>query len=255
MMLRRAVLLAAACSAGPQEASEAQGGLCFLRRRDLARLVAEAAPLAEEWGLAGVLGFLCCFVAATLVMIPTGPLEMAAGLLFSKSYGLTGAMLLAAAAKQLSGSIGFFLGRTLLREWVQETVISRFPVFKAVMQAVETEPFTVTCMVRFAPIPTTAKSMGLAASGVAFGPFLAASALFGAPWSALSAAVGSSLASLPELLEGRGEEKLRAIIASWKEQPLYVGTCALLAVLAVAFLALRTRKMLATYRELMQKAA
>ena len=32
-----------------------------------------------------------------------GPLEMAAGLLFSKSYGLTGAMLLAAAAKQLSG--------------------------------------------------------------------------------------------------------------------------------------------------------
>ena len=36
------------------------------------------------------------------------------------------------------------------------------------------------------------------ASGVSLGPFLLASSLFGAPWSAMSAVVGSTLASLPE---------------------------------------------------------
>ena len=40
--------------------------------------------------------------------------------------------------------------------------------------------------------------LSLEASGVSFGPFLLASSLFGAPWSALSAVVGSTLASLPE---------------------------------------------------------
>ncbi|CAE7272979.1 CACNA1H, partial [Symbiodinium sp. KB8] len=107
---------------------------------------------------------------------------------------------LAAFAKQLAGAVGFLLGRTLLRQYVKENIVAKFAVFKAVAQAVKTEPFSVTCMVRFAPIPTTAKAMGLAAVEVPFGPFLLASSLFGAPWSILSAVVGSSLASLPEAL-------------------------------------------------------
>ena len=45
--------------------------------------------------------------------------------------------------------------------------------------------------------------LGLEASGVSFGPFLLASSLFGAPWSALSAVVGSTLASLPEACPNR----------------------------------------------------
>ena len=42
------------------------------------------------------------------------------------------------------------------------------------------------------------------ASGVSLGPFLLASSLFGAPWSAMSAVVGSTLASLPEAEKARG---------------------------------------------------
>lgn len=140
-------------------------------------------------------------------------------------------------------------------------------------------------MVRFAPIPTTAKSMGLAegrpragrhimtqmpgneATGVPFGAFALASLLFGAPWSALSALVGSTLASLPEILEGRGEEKMREMLRSSRERPLLLATLVLLSGLAVAFLwgenrsqsgwlrIVRTQKMMQTYKEWMQKAS
>ncbi|CAL1161305.1 unnamed protein product [Cladocopium goreaui] len=253
-MLRRTALVLAPC---------AIGALILSTDRQVVLLhLTTAAERAEQLGNAGIAGYVLCFVVATLMMIPTGPLEMAAGLLFTRRLGLLGAITLAAVAKQVSGSVGFLLGRTLFRESAQETVVARFPIFKAVMQAVKTEPFTVTCslaltpsMVRFAPIPTTAKSMGLAASGVSFGPFLLASSLFGAPWSALSAVVGSTLASLPEILEGRGEEKMREILKSWKEEPLLLTCGALLSILAVAFLMVKTRKLLKTYRDLMQKAA
>ncbi|CAK9094354.1 unnamed protein product [Durusdinium trenchii] len=246
-MLRRAALVLAPCAIGVVV-------LCTDRRVLLLRLT-EAAQQAEELGPAGLVGYVLCFVVATLMMIPTGPLEMAAGLLFTGRYGLSGAIALAAAAKQISGSVGYLLGRTLFRESVQEAVIARFPIFKAVMQAVKTEPFTVTCMVRFAPIPTTAKSMGLAASGVPFGPFFLASFLFGAPWSAMSAVVGSTLASLPEILEGRGEEKMRELMASWKAQPLLLTFGVLLGVAAIGLLILKTQKLMETYREFMKKAA
>mmetsp|Transcript_21156 Transcript_21156/g.46635 ORF Transcript_21156/g.46635 Transcript_21156/m.46635 type:complete len:247 (-) Transcript_21156:43-783(-) len=246
-MLRRTALVLAPC---------AIGALILSTDRQVVLLhLTTAAERAEQLGNAGIAGYVLCFVVATLMMIPTGPLEMAAGLLFTRRLGLLGAITLAAVAKQVSGCVGFLLGRTLFRESAQETVVARFPIFKAVMQAVKTEPFTVTCMVRFAPIPTTAKSMGLAASGVSFGPFLLASSLFGAPWSALSAVVGSTLASLPEILEGRGEEKMREILKSWKEEPLLLTCGALLSILAVAFLMIKTRKLLKTYRDLMQKAA
>eukprot|EP00913_Durusdinium_trenchii_P006850 g6441.t1 len=116
-MLRRAALVLAPCAIGVVV-------LCTDRRVLLLRLT-EAAQQAEELGPAGLVGYVLCFVVATLMMIPTGPLEMAAGLLFTGRYGLSGAIALAAAAKQISGSVGYLLGRTLFRESVQEAVIAR----------------------------------------------------------------------------------------------------------------------------------
>ncbi|CAE7846342.1 unnamed protein product [Symbiodinium necroappetens] len=110
-------------------------------------------------------------------------------------------------------------------------------------------------MVRFAPIPTTAKAMGLAAVEVPFGPFLLASSLFGAPWSILSAVVGSSLASLPEVLEGRGDEKMRELLESWRQQPILATGLLVASVLLTALLIAKSRKMYCTYRELMAKAS
>jgi len=198
--------------------------------------------------------FLVGFVILTLLMVPTGPLEMAAGLLFSRDYGLPGAVLLAVVAKQLAGAVGFLLGRTLLHSYVQKSVLPKFPVFELAMQAVQTDPFGVTCMVRFAPIPTTAKSLGLAACGVPFSSFFAASALFGLPWSAMSAGVGSGLASLPEVLDGRGEERLRAALQGWREKPLTVAMVGCLGIVVLVFIFVKSRKMYRMYQELSKKA-
>eukprot|EP00913_Durusdinium_trenchii_P006849 g6440.t1 len=71
----------------------------------------------------------------------------------------------------------------------------------------------------------------------------------------MSAVVGSTLASLPEILEGRGEEKMRELMASWKAQPLLLTFGVLLGVAAIGLLILKTQKLMETYREFMKKAA
>ena len=48
-------------------------------------------------------------------LVQEGPLEMAAGLLFTKRLGLLGAITLAAVAKQMSGTVKPQLGRSIKR--------------------------------------------------------------------------------------------------------------------------------------------
>mmetsp|Transcript_85317 Transcript_85317/g.265172 ORF Transcript_85317/g.265172 Transcript_85317/m.265172 type:complete len:248 (-) Transcript_85317:127-870(-) len=224
------------------------------RRRLLERL-AEAAEASAKAGPWGVAVFVVGFVLGTLLLVPQGPMEMAAGLLFARQYGLPGAVLLSLLAKQLAGSVAFLLGRTLLHDYVQKSVLPKFPLFKLALNAAQTEPFSVTCMVRFAPMPTTAKCLGLAACGVPYSTFLAASALFGAPWSAVSAGVGSGLASLPEALDGRGEQRLREALRAWQDKPLTLACMGLAGIAVSVFLCLKAWKLYRAYRELSKKAS
>lgn len=201
--------------------------LVHFRRRELVQLLVACMLAAEALGYVGMFLYAIFFVVATLVMVPTAPLEMAGGLLYAQREGLVIAIALAAAAKLTSGAVAFLLGRTLLARFVEERVLPRFPIFRATTRAIKTEPFKMICLVRFAPIPTIAKSLGLAACGAPFRDFLIASAMFGVPWSILGVLAGSSLASFAEIFDGRGEDRIAEIIRPWKEMPTVLGTLGL----------------------------
>mmetsp|Transcript_113037 Transcript_113037/g.298594 ORF Transcript_113037/g.298594 Transcript_113037/m.298594 type:complete len:253 (-) Transcript_113037:105-863(-) len=197
--------------------------LAHFWRRELVQLLVALMVAAEALGYVGMLLYALFFMAATLVMVPTAPLEMAGGLLYAQREGLATAIALAAAAKITSGAVAFVLGRTLLARVVEERVLPRFPIFRATTRAIKTEPFKMICLVRFAPIPTIAKSLGLAACGAPFLDFLIASAIFGVPWSVIGVLAGSSLASFAEIFDGRGEDRIAEMIRPWKEMPIVLG--------------------------------
>lgn len=177
--------------------------------------LARALEVTGNLGYVGVILYLITFVLATQLMIPSSPLEMAAGVLFTRPLGIVVAVAAAVTGKQLTGAFGFFLGQTFLRRRVREELLPRFQIFQTASKAVETQPFMVCCAVRMAPIPTSIKSLGVAASGIPFRTFLAASLLFGVPWSIFSVLVGSSFASLPELLHGGGKAQLKQQLRSF----------------------------------------
>lgn len=174
---------------------------------------------AEAMGHAGLVLYVVIFVLATFVFVPTAPLDMAAGLLFSKKYTVYVASLLAIIGKQASGAAAFLLGRTLLRRYVTEKILPRFPVVGALSKSMEKDAFRMACMIRFVPMPTMAKSLCVAVSGIPFGHFLAASTLFAVPWTIAGVLVGATLTSLPELFDGSGEEKIREMFDAWKSRP------------------------------------
>lgn len=195
----------------------------------------------EAMGPAGMALYMVVSILAMLVMFPTVPLDMAAGLLFAKQHGIVVASLLAGSAKITSQCLAFVLGRTLLRGFVERNLLPRFPIFRAAAKTIAAEPFKMTCVVRFAPIPTSAKSFCLSVCGVPMAAFVVASTVIGVPWSVLGALVGSTLASLPEIFDGRGEEQLAQILRPWKERPVILVAVGALAV-AMLFYASRAAK-------------
>lgn len=190
-------------------------GLYFCGKQSLMQTLARALEVTGNLGYIGVLLYLITFVLATQLMIPSSPLEMAAGVLFTRQLGIFVATAAAITGKQLTGAFGFFLGKTFLRRRVREELLPRFPVFEKASKAVDTQPFMVCCAVRMAPVPTSVKSLGVAACGISYRTFLAASLLFGVPWSIFSVLVGSSFASLPELLQGGGKAQLKQELQSF----------------------------------------
>lgn len=224
------------------------GLLAMLKANRAAVLQGVVAVMAriEAMGPAGMALYMVVSVCAMLVMFPTVPLDMAAGLLFAKQHGLVVASVLAGSAKILSQTLAFVLGRTLLRDFVRRTLLPRFPIFRAAAKTIAAEPFRMTCVVRFAPIPTIAKSFCLSVCGVPLPAFVAASTLFGVPWSVLGALVGSTLASLPEIFNGQGEEQLSQILRPWKERPLVIGSVGFLAAATLLYASRAARQI---YRE------
>eukprot|EP00930_Biecheleria_cincta_P104762 TRINITY_DN9716_c0_g1_i2.p1 TRINITY_DN9716_c0_g1~~TRINITY_DN9716_c0_g1_i2.p1 ORF type:complete len:274 (+),score=47.26 TRINITY_DN9716_c0_g1_i2:80-823(+) len=234
----------------------ALGAAALFGRERILEVLLDVLSQIEAMGPLGMLLYVACFVLATQLLIPASPLEMAAGLLFGEKYGLLVATLLGSLGKQASASVSFLLGRTLLRNYVKETLLPRFPIIEKASRALETDHIALICMVRLAPIPTSAKSLGLAVTGVPYTIFVFISAIFGMPWSLISAFVGSTLVSIPELMDQQvAKQKMWELIGPLLQRPATV--CAGVAVGAVALymLGCRARGLLKKYQEVLEKAS
>ncbi|CAB9497874.1 transmembrane protein 41A [Seminavis robusta] len=148
------------------------------------------------------------YVAAELLAIPATPLTLSAGYLF----GFTEGSLVVLAAGTLSACIGFFIGKTLLRQWV-ESVLEENPQMKKLDNAIGSEGFKLLVLVRLSPIfPFSLLNYTYGASSISFPTFVTGTLLGFTP--STLGYVYTGLAG-KELLLGEGT------------QPWYVYACAL----------------------------
>lgn len=70
-------------------------------------------------------------------------------------------------AKTCGASLGFFLGRTLLKDWVTKK-LSESTIFSEVYKEMNAETFRLAVLLRLSPIPSWVNNYGLAITPISF---------------------------------------------------------------------------------------
>jgi kynurenine 3-monooxygenase len=152
-----------------------------------------------EWlhslGALGILIFISCHAAAVVICFPgTVIFELGAGLLFSFFFGV----MLVLSAKTLGGCLSFFLGRTLLRDWVLER-LRGYPRFQLISERITQDSLRFAFLLRISPIPSWMNNYGLAVTSIPFSSFFFATAIGGLPTIAQNVYIGSLVQSTAAL--------------------------------------------------------
>jgi len=138
------------------------------------QLVAETV---KSMGPLGALYFGVIYTIAEVLAIPAIPLTASAGYLFGVTTG-TAIVLLSAS---IAASIGFILGRTFLRTYV-ERILEDKPEFKRIDRAIGQEGFKVILLLRLSPLfPFSLSNYLYGVTSVRFWPYFFGTMLGFAP--------------------------------------------------------------------------
>jgi len=131
----------------------------------------------KSMGPLGALYFGVIYTIAEVLAIPAIPLTASAGYLFGVTEG-TAIVLLSAS---IAASIGFLLGRTFLRSYV-EKILDDKPEFKRIDRAVGKEGFKVILLLRLSPLfPFSLSNYLYGVTSVKFWPYFFGTMLGFAP--------------------------------------------------------------------------
>lgn len=131
----------------------------------------------RDMGPLGIVYFGIFYMLAELLAIPATPLTMSAGYLFGMTEGV-GVVLVAAT---VAASISFFVGKTFLRNWV-ENILQEQPKFAKLDKAVGEQGFKLLLLVRLSPIfPFALSNYVYGASAIDFASYFWATLLGFAP--------------------------------------------------------------------------
>ncbi|KAL9178289.1 hypothetical protein ACHAXT_001717 [Thalassiosira profunda] len=106
--------------------------------------------------VAGFFAFMGVYFVATVCFMPGMVLTVGGGVVFGGAAGLGPGVVLATTAVFVGGSagavVGFLLGRYLMREWVEQKLMPKYPVIKALDAAFQKRGFRIMLLMRLAPI-------------------------------------------------------------------------------------------------------
>ncbi len=143
-------------------------------------------------GAQGLLLFTAAYVVATVLMIPTWFLSLAAGALFGALVGFA----VVVPAAFLGGLACYALSRRLLREAVRKR-LTRYASMRAIDAALRERGWRAVALVRLTPvIPNNVQSYALGASAVPLRAFATGMLVGGLPSQAVYAFLGASGRSL-----------------------------------------------------------
>ena len=101
----------------------------------------------EGLGPMGPIYFGLIYLVAEILAVPATPLTLSAGYLFGLTQGVTVVLI----AATIAASVGFFVGKTFLRTWVED-LLQEKPELAKVDKAIGQEGFKLLLLVRLSPI-------------------------------------------------------------------------------------------------------
>jgi uncharacterized membrane protein YdjX (TVP38/TMEM64 family) len=135
-------------------------------------------------GLIDAVGVAICFPL-------TVAFELAAGFLFGVVAGST----VISIAKTVGAAAALLLGRTLLQQWVQNT-LKNSPHFSEVYNAMGKDTFKLAIMLRLSPVPSWVNNYGLSLTPITLKEFFLATILAGFPGVVRNVYIGSLMKSV-----------------------------------------------------------
>lgn len=131
----------------------------------------------HDMGNAGLLYFGLIYLVAEVLAVPATPLTLSAGVLFGVAKG-TAIVLLSAS---IAASVAFWIGKTVLRSWVEER-LQENPKFAKLDRAIGEQGFQLLLLVRLSPIfPFALSNYLYGASSISFLPYFFGTLLGFAP--------------------------------------------------------------------------
>ena len=186
----------------------ATAGLAFyffgIKQLSLKDLAANLDGLVRSYGPWGPVIFVVAYVAATIVLIPSTALTLAAGYLYGPKYGTA----LVSLAGTIGASLAFLISRYLAQPYAKAK-LQQYPKLESIEKQVSAEGVKLVLLLRLAPlVPFTVLNYALGVTDIAFLPYISATWIGKLPGVVASVYVGSTGRSVDAATSGGGIDKV-----------------------------------------------
>lgn len=153
----------------------------------------------EAQGDRGLYIYLFFTWCGVVCLVPTTPMELAGGFLFSPRYGMWQTLFMTSGAKLVANLISVLLARHVFKQWVFDNVITKFELLQMVSEAVKDEPWKMAFLVRGSMLPLAVKNYGLGVMEIAYTPIALNSCIFTTFYAFQNIYMGSLLVDLKDI--------------------------------------------------------
>lgn len=176
-------------------AAAVASALVWFPLREMLAAMLEAVRGSGAWG---PLALIVIYVVATVLFVPGSIITVGAGFLFGLPLGVP----LVSLASVLGASAAFGIGRAGARGWIERKVAASRRV-RALDEAIGRHGFKIVILLRLSPVfPYALTNYVFAVTRIRFRDFLLASWIGMLPGTVLYVWLGSTLASLAEVING-----------------------------------------------------
>merc|ERR1719487_2033086 len=170
---------------------------------DVKDLLEQAVAYMESKGNTAVFWYCLFTFIGVVCLVPTTPMELAGGFLFSPKYGMWTVLAFTGGAKLCANIISVLLARHIVRDWVMQNIVKKNKLLSMVAEAVKDEPWKMAFLVRGSMVPLAVKNYGLGVMDIPYLPIAVCSCIFTNFYAFQNIYLGSACSDLNEVFSAK----------------------------------------------------
>lgn len=182
---------------------------------NMKELLEKSVSFVEAQGRTAVIWYCAFTLIGVVCLIPTTPMEIAGGFLFSPSYGMWTVLVFTGTAKLIANSISVLIARYVVKDWVMKNVVAKNDLLSMVSKAVKEEPWKMAFLVRGSMVPLFVKNYGLGVMDIGFLPIAVCSSIFTNFYAFQNIYMGSAMQDIKEIF---APKVATAVATEWTQE-------------------------------------